>query len=431
MTSTGQSSAARVMADRFDLKKSLAAGRIWQSSPSGTSKTSGAMSMQRLQEMQPSSIQTFLIIVYSANTVLWLLRHGRRRSCYHVLERKLTVKAVVVHEHGGVEKLIIENRPLPDPGPREVRVRLEAVGLNHLDVWVRRGVPGHEFPLPLITSSDGAGVVDAVGPGVQNVAVGTEVVILPGVSCGICASCQSGQDQLCGKYQILGEARDGCCAEYTVVPDANVAPKPDGLDFPAAASFCLSFQTSWSMLRRARLQPGETILIQGAGSGVGTAAVQIAKLLGATVIATAGSQSKCDAAAELGAEHVIDYSHQDFVDSVRRIRGRSGVDVVFEHVGAKTFEDSVRCLARGGRLVTCGATTGGEVKLSLHRLFFKNLSVIGNTMGSRVDLLRVITLVDQGRLKPIVDSVLKLEDVARAHELLESRDVFGKIVLKP
>ena len=341
------------------------------------------------------------------------------------------MKAVVVHEHGGVDKLIVEERPLPDPGPREVRVRMEAVGLNHLDVWVRRGVPGHEFPLPLITSSDGAGVVDAVGPGVQNIAVGSEVVILPGVSCGACAFCQSGRDQLCEGYQILGEARDGCCAECAVVPDANVAPKPAGIDFPAAASFSLSFQTSWSMLRRAGLEPGEAILIHGAGSGVGTAAVQIAKLLGATVIATAGSHAKCEAARALGADYAIDYSSEDFVDAVRGIRGRSGVDVVFEHVGAETFEGSMRCLARGGRLVTCGATTGGDVRLNLHRLFFKNLSLIGNTMGSREDVLRVIELVGQGRLKPIVHTVMGLDEVSRAHELLESRDVFGKIVLKP
>jgi len=339
--------------------------------------------------------------------------------------------AVVVREHGSFDALQLEQCPMPEPGPAEVRVKMAAIGINHLDTWVRRGVPGHQFPLPLITSSDGAGTVDAIGDGVSAAAVGDEVIVLPGISCGTCKFCRSERDPLCKDYAILGETRDGCAAEWIVVPATNVVLKPSSIAFPAAASFCLAFQTAWSMLRRANLQAGEAVLVHGAGSGVGTAAVQIAKLLGAEVIATAGTDAKCEAALDLGADHAICYAQQDFVEGVRKIRGRAGVDVVFEHVGAATFDGSVRCLARGGRLVTCGATTGGDVSLNLQRLFFKNLSLIGNTMGSRRDALEVIRLVGCGSLQPIVDRVLPMTDVHLAHELLESRRVFGKIVLTP
>ncbi|MCB9868934.1 MAG: zinc-binding dehydrogenase [Planctomycetes bacterium] len=339
------------------------------------------------------------------------------------------MKAVVVREHG--DRVAIEDRPVPEPGAREVRVRMAAVGLNHLDVWVRRGVPGHTFPLPLVTSSDGSGVVDACGEGAVGVAPGDEVIVLPGVSCGVCEACQSGRDPLCADYRILGEARDGTAAEYVVVPDANLVRKPSGLDLVAAGSFALSFLTAWSMLRRAALCAGETVLVHGAGSGVGSAAIQIAKLLGADVIATAGTDVKCQAALDLGADHAINYEAHDFTKAVRELRGRAGVEVVFDHVGAKTFDGSLRCLARGGRLVTCGATTGGEVMLSLHRLFFKNLSVIGTTMGSRGDALQIVRLVGEGKLRPVVDRVLPLREAERAHRLLEERAAFGKIVLQP
>lgn len=343
------------------------------------------------------------------------------------------MKAVVVREHGDLDCLLLEDRDVAEPGSGEVRVRVEAIGLNHLDVWVRRGVPGHEFPLPLVCSSDGAGVIDAVGEGVdgRGVTIGDEVVILPGVSCGTCDHCAAGRENLCPDYKILGEGRDGCAAEFVVVPAANVVPKPPNLEFTSAAAFALSFQTSWAMLRRADLRPGETVLVHGAGSGVGSAAVQIAKVLGAHILATAGTDAKCRAAAELGADHVINYNEKDFVAEVRAIRGRKGVDVVFEHVGAATFDGSVRSLARGGRLVTCGATTGGEVSLSIHRLFFKNLELIGNTMGTRQDVLRVVELVSEGRLRPVVDRVLPMAEVKEAHKLLETRSVFGKIVLQP
>lgn len=342
------------------------------------------------------------------------------------------MRCVVVREHGGIDRLLLEERPVPAPGPGQVRVRVHAIGVNHLDTWVRRGVRGHTFPLPLIPGSDAAGVVDALGPGVAGPAEGDPVVVLPGVSCGICEACQSGADQLCRRYHILGESCDGTSAEFVCVPAANVAPKPRALAAPEAASICLVFQTAWNMLvRRAELRAGETVLVHAGSSGVGSAAVQIADLLGAQVIATAGSAEKCARAKALGAHHVIDYSTADFAAEVRALTGKAGVQVVFEHVGAATFEGSLRCLARGGRLVTCGATTGGDVRVSLHAVFFKTLSILGSTMGSKGDLRTILRLFDQGRLRPVLDRTLPMAEVGEAHRLLERREAIGKIALLP
>lgn len=341
------------------------------------------------------------------------------------------MKAIVVREHGDVDRLLLEELPDPEVGPHEVRVRVRAAGLNHLDLWVRRGVPGHRFPLPLVPGSDGAGVVDAVGDGVLGIAAGDEVVLLPGVSCGVCEACQSGDDPLCRRYGILGESRDGTCAEFVVVPAANVAPKPKNLSFAEAACVPLVFQTAHAMLRKARLRAGETILIHAGASGVGSAAIQIARLFGARVLATAGSPRKAELARNLGAEDVIDYAREDFEARVRELTAGRGVDVVFEHVGAATFSGSLRCLARGGRVVTCGATTGAEVTLNLRVLFFKNLEVIGNTMGGKGELRRLLRVVEQGRLRPVLDRALPLTEAAQAHRILEAREAVGKIVLEP
>lgn len=342
------------------------------------------------------------------------------------------MQAVVVHQHGGFEQLRLEERPLPEPGPGEVRVAIAAAGLNHLDLWVRRGVPGHGFPLPLIPGSDGSGIVDAVGADVTAAAVGDAVIVLPGLSCGVCDKCESDRDPLCDQYGILGETRDGCCAEFIVVPERNLVAKPGNLDFPAAAGFTLSFLTAWSMLEKAGLRAGETVLVHGGASGVGSAAIQIAGLKGAQVIATAGSDAKCAAAKRLGAAHTINYHDGDFVAGLRDLRGYAGVDVVVEHVGGPTFEGSVRCLARGGRLVTCGATDGkADVGINLRRLFFKNLALIGNTMGSRADALTVIAHAAAGALVPVIDSVLPMSDIGRAHERLETRAAIGKVVVTP
>ena len=341
-----------------------------------------------------------------------------------------TMRCVVVREHGGFDRLLQEEREVPTPRRGEVRVHVHAVGLNHLDTWVRRGVPGHTFPLPLVTSSDASGVVDAVGDGVEGVREGDEVVVLPGVSCGACEACQQGLDHLCRHYDILGESCDGTAAEYICLPAANVAPKPRSLGMPEAASVCLVFQTAWNMLvRRAELRAGETVLVHAGLSGVGSAAVQIANALGAQVIATAGGAEKCRRVAALGAHHVIDYQATDFASEVRKITGKVGVQVVFEHVGAATFPGSMKCLARGGRVVTCGATTGGDVQVSLHQVFFKSLSVLGSTMGSKGDLRQVLRMFDQERFRAVLACALPLAEVGEAHRLLEAREAMGKVVL--
>lgn len=343
-----------------------------------------------------------------------------------------TMRCVVVRAHGGFDQLRLEERPVPSPGPGQVRVQVRAVGLNHLDTWVRRGVPGHTFPLPLIPSSDASGVVDALGSGATGCKEGDAVVVLPGVSCGACEACQSGLDQLCRHYHILGESCDGTAAEYVCVPAANVAPMPKGLSAEHAASIALVFQTAWNMLvRRAELRAGETVLVHAGLSGVGSAAVQIANLFGAQVIATAGGPAKCAKVAALGAHHVIDYKAKDFVAEVRQLTGKAGVHVVFEHVGAATFDGSLKCLARGGRVVTCGATTGGNVQVSLHAVFFKTLSILGSTMGSKGDLRTILRLVEQGRLRPVFDRALPLAQVGEAHRLLEAREALGKLALVP
>ncbi|MBM4062456.1 MAG: zinc-binding dehydrogenase [Planctomycetes bacterium] len=340
------------------------------------------------------------------------------------------MRCVVVREHGGFDKLRLEERPVPSPGPGEVRVRMLAVGLNHLDTWVRRGVPGHTFPLPLVTSSDGSGVIDALGPGVTNVREGDAVTVLPALSCGACEACQTGVDQLCRHYRILGEAADGTAAEFVCLPLANVAPKPAALTAAEAGSVGLVFQTAWNMLvRRAELRAGETVLVHAGLSGVGSAAVQIARVLGAQVIATAGGPAKCARVLELGAHHAIDHTSRDFVAEVRTLTGKAGVHVVFEHVGAATFDGSLKVLQRGGRLVTCGATTGGAVQLSLHALFFKSLSVLGSTMGSKGDLRAILRLFESGRFRPVLDRTLPLERAGEAHRLLEAREAMGKVVL--
>ena len=341
------------------------------------------------------------------------------------------MRAVVVREHGDLEKLGIEDRPIPEPGPGEARVRVHAAALNHLDVWVRKGVPGHTFPLPIIPGCDGAGVVDALGAGVAGLKSGDRVVLAPGVSCGVCESCASGEDQLCRKYGILGETRDGTNAEWIVVPARNCIPMPAGQSFEEGAAWPLAFLTAWHMLtRRIELRPGETILIHAAGSGVSSAAIPMARLLGATVIATAGTEAKCKRALEIGADYCIPYETQDFTAAVRSITNKKGVDAIVNHVGAKTFEADMRLLVKGGRLATCGSTAGFEMKTDFRLVFFKSLSILGSTMGSLGEVHALARLVSQGKLKPTIDSVFPLAEVREAHRRLGERAVFGKVVIR-
>jgi NADPH:quinone reductase-like Zn-dependent oxidoreductase len=341
------------------------------------------------------------------------------------------VRALVIPSHGGTEVLRFEERPVPEPGPGQVRVRVRAVGLNHLDLWVRKGVPGHVFPLPIVPGCDICGVVDAKGPGAAGCEPGDEIVVGPGISCGRCRACRSGNEPLCREYGILGESCDGGCAEAVVVSDRNVFRAPRALRPEEAAAVPLAFLTAWHMLHaRARVEPGERVLIHAAGSGVSTAAIQIAGLLGARVMASAGSDDKCARAKLLGAEEAVNYRTQDVVAEVRRWTGRRGVEVVIDHVGAATFDGSIRCLSRGGRYVTCGATAGYEMKADFRLVFFKSLSILGSTMGGSHELQTVLDLVEAGKLRPIVDAVFPFDRIADAHGRLESRLAFGKVVVR-
>ncbi|HEY0839880.1 MAG TPA: zinc-binding dehydrogenase [Vulgatibacter sp.] len=342
------------------------------------------------------------------------------------------MRAVVIRRHGGPE--VLEEAEVPDPPVRagDVRVRIKAVALNHLDLWIRGGLPTLHVEMPHILGSEITGVVESVGADVTGVSIGDEVIVQPGLSCMRCHACLTGRDNYCRAYKILGENVNGGYAELISVPHHNVIPKPANLSWEQAAGAPLVFLTAWEMLvRRAELQAGEAVLVHAAGSGVGSAGIQIAKLLGATVIATAGSADKLDKARALGADFVIDYGEQDFVAETRRFVGRKGVDVVFDHVGKSTWAGSVRVLDDGGRLVTCGATTGHEVGVDLRHLFFRKLSLLGSTMGSKGDLIRVVELLGQGKLRPVVDRVLPLSQARQAHELLADRAQFGKVVLVP
>ncbi|MGA2420365.1 MAG: zinc-binding dehydrogenase [Candidatus Acidiferrum sp.] len=340
------------------------------------------------------------------------------------------MKAIVFEKHGAPEVLHYTDAPTPTIRPSEVLVKVKACALNHLDLWVRRGLPGVPIPLPHIPGSDVAGEVAEVGADVTTVRPGQKVVLAPGVTCGKCPACISGHDNRCRAFTNLGYMIDGGCAEFVKVPEVNCLPYPENLSWEEAASIPLVFQTAWHMLlSRAELQPGEDVLVLGAGSGVGSAAIQIAKFFGARVIATASSQEKLDKAIELGADHVIDHKKQKIKDEVRRITAKRGVDVVFEHVGAATWDDSIASLAYAGRLITCGATTGYDAKLDLRLLFAKQLSLMGSYMGTKSELHSVMRLVASGRFKPVIDKIFPLAEAAAAHAYLESGAQFGKVVL--
>jgi NADPH:quinone reductase-like Zn-dependent oxidoreductase len=350
------------------------------------------------------------------------------------------MKAWKIVKHGGPEVLQYIDVPEPQCGPMQVKVRVEAVGLNHLDVWVQKGVEGHKFPLPMTPGCDISGRIVKFGPGAQealaldNIQLDTPVLINPGISCGRCEACLGGFDPLCRHYGIIGETQDGGCAEFVVVPLANILARPPSLSAVEGAAIAIPYLTAWTMLtRKVELRAGETILIQAGGSGVSVAAIQMAKLLGATVITTVGSDEKAQKAKDLGADYVIQYKKHPFRDEVKKILnslGKKGCEVVMDHVGADTFQESLKCLTWGGRFVTCGATSGGHVEMDLKAIFFKNLSIFGSTMGSKSDFIRVVQLIAQGKLKTVVDTVYPMQDLPKALGRLEARNVFGKVVLE-
>lgn len=342
------------------------------------------------------------------------------------------MKAVRFHRFGDLDTLVYEEIPTPKAGPGEVVLQVKACALNYLDLWIRQGVPAYKIQLPHIPGSDVAGIVAEVGPGVEGISVGQRVVISPGLSCFRCAYCLSGRDNLCDQYRIFGAGTDGGYAEFAKAPAANLIPIPDGISFEEAAAFPITFVTAWHMLiTRAALKPGQDLLVLAGGSGVGSAAVQIGKLAGARVIATASTQKKLDQARQLGADLLINYAERDFSREVFKMTKGRGVDVVFEHVGPATFGKSIVSLAKNGTLVTCGATTGPTTELDLRHIFWKDLSILGARTGTRAEMETVARLVGERKLKPIVDSVYPLSKAREAQEKMQSRDLFGKVVLTP
>jgi len=347
------------------------------------------------------------------------------------------MRAALFRQHGGPEVLEIADVPEPIPGPGQVQVRVSAVALNHIDVWMRRGLPALKLPLPHVSGGDVCGYVSALGPGVgeaqPSLAIGDRVVLNPGLSCGRCRACLDGRDNFCPSYQMLGEQVWGAMAEMVVVPAANLVPAPRArvaLEDTALAALPITFITAWQMLvERARIKRGQTVLVLGAGSGVGVASIQIAKLFGARVIAAASNDTKLAAARQLGADDVINYHRDELVNEMKKLTNRHGADIVVEHTGAATFAKSVVVCARGGCIVTCGATDGFEASLNLRHVFWRQISIMGSTLASKARLFEVMDLVATGALKPVVDRVLPLAQVADGHRAIEARQVFGKVVL--
>jgi NADPH:quinone reductase-like Zn-dependent oxidoreductase len=338
------------------------------------------------------------------------------------------MNAIRFHQHGGPDVLRYEEAPDPVPAVGEALVRVRACALNHLDLFQRRGLERVKIPFPHISGADVAGEV--VSAPEATVAPGRRVMLQPGLSCGRCTRCLEGRDNECSRYDVLGYQSDGGYAELVRVPAQNLIPIPEAIGFVEAAAFPLTFLTAWHMLvTRARLAAGEDVLVVAAGSGVGQAAIQIARLHGARVFATAGTDDKMARARQLGAAEVVNHSTSDVPAAVRQWTDGRGVDVVIEHVGVATWATSVRSLARGGRLVTCGATTGHDAAIDLRFLFGRQLSLLGSYMGRKAELLTASKLFVSGSLVPTVDRTYPLADAAEAHRRLEGREGFGKVVL--
>jgi NADPH:quinone reductase-like Zn-dependent oxidoreductase len=340
------------------------------------------------------------------------------------------MKAVFLEGHGGMDKVRYGDLPDPAPGPGQVRVRVRAAALNHLDIFVRNGIPGIDLAFPHVMGSDGAGTVDAVGSGVSRIREGDAVVLNPGINCGTCEFCLAGEHSLCVTFRLLGEHVPGTFAERVVAPASSVHPKPEGLPWDEAAAFPLTFLTAWRMLvTKAQVRPGESLLVIGIGGGVAVAALQIAKMLGLTVFVTSGSMEKLERAKALGADAGIDHAADDFSREARALTGNRGVDIVLDSVGMATWRKSIASLAKGGRLLTCGATTGPHPETDLVRIFWNQLTVFGSTMGTHGEFASMLKMFRDGRIRPVVDRVFPLAEAGEALRRLEERGQFGKIVL--
>jgi NADPH:quinone reductase-like Zn-dependent oxidoreductase len=340
------------------------------------------------------------------------------------------MKAIVIREHGGPEKLTLEEIPIPEISETEVLVRVKACALNHLDIWVRRGILG--LNPPHTPGADVAGVVERIGAAVKDIKAGERVVLNPNLNCGECEYCQMGEDSLCIKYGILGEHTPGGYAEFVKVPARNVIKLPEHISFDEAAAVPLVFMTAWRMVvTRAKVRPGEDVLVLAAGSGVGSAAIQVAKLCSARVFATASTDEKLARAKELGADVLINYANVEFDKEIWKLTNKRGVDVVIESVGQATWQKSLRALARNGRLVTCGATTGPLGETDIRLVFWKQVQILGSTMGTKHELSEALKLAWAGKLKPVIAGTFALRDAAKAQEMLEKREQFGKLLLHP
>ena len=343
------------------------------------------------------------------------------------------MKAILFEQHGGPEVLQYRDFPAPEPGPGQVQVQIHAAAMNRLDVWVRNGWPGIRLEYPHIPGADGAGIVSAIGPGVTSCRTGDRVVINPNLSDGTCEFCRAGQDNLCVRWALLGETVRGTYAQYVVMPDRNVLALPPDFPFDQAAAASLVFLTAWhSLITRGKLQPGESILIVGAGGGVNIASLQIAKYVGAKVLVVGSNRAKLKRAEELGADELIDRSvDADWSKPVYQLTGRRGVDVVVDNVGAGTLPLSLRAARKGGRILTVGNTGGPKFEFDNRYMFTKHLTYIGSTMGTQADFMQVMSLIFAGRLRPVIDETFALRDARRAHEHMERGEFFGKIILLP
>jgi NADPH:quinone reductase-like Zn-dependent oxidoreductase len=340
------------------------------------------------------------------------------------------MKAVRIHQFGGPKVLIYEDIPDPQLRKDQVLVKVKACSLNHLDLWVRTGLPG--VKLPHILGSDIAGEVVEVGEYVSGVKPGQRVLVAPMHFCGHCVKCLAGVQNQCREFTVLGNAVDGGNCELFAVSGVNIIPIPDSLDFNQAASVPLVFVTAWHMLvGLAGVRPGQTVLVLGASSGVGIAAIQISKMFHCRVITTAGDESKLEKGRALGADYGINHYKQKIAEEVRKITSKEGVDIVVEHVGAATWDESMKCLKAGGTLVTCGATTGPSVVIDLRHLFARQLRILGSYMGTMGELHEVLGHVFAGRLRPVVDRAFPLSEIRAAHEYLEKSQMFGKVVMNP
>ena len=338
------------------------------------------------------------------------------------------MKAVRIHKHGGTDVLNIDNIPNPVLTPDNVIIRIKAVALNHLDLWVRKGIKG--IPLPIILGSDGSGNIQEVGSNVKKLQVGDRVLIQPLYYCGKCKFCVNGQENYCNNWGIYGEHCDGTLSEYISINYKNVYKIPDHVNFNQAAAFPLVAQTAYAMLvNRANIKKSDFVFIWGGSSGVGSMAIQIAKYIGSTVIATGSTEPKLGLAKKLGADYVLNYKSQNIVNEINKITDNHGVDVVVEHVGKATWKNSLRILGKGGRIVTCGATTGSEVMIDLRHLFHKQQSIFGSTMGSKSAFEKALELLINEKISPVVDRTFSLDEIAIAHDYLENGNQIGKVII--